>query len=200
VIEAFAAFAQNDLPRAERILQSAQEKFPQLDGGFLGQAQLYMGRAEQCRNEGKPADSLQYLTNAVSVFERQMSLQPTNVAAPINCGAVLARLQDNPRALVVLNKALEMDPNNQMARLNRAIAHLQSGHYDAARQDYQQVVQLNPSCYQAYYGLGEAAYKKSDWMAAANNFDLYLRYAPRNTAEFTAVEARRAEVKKKTRW
>ncbi len=199
LIEAMAAYASDDLARAESLLRAAQDKHPQYDGAFFTLAQIYISRADALRAEGKTAGSLALLTNAIQVFEKQLRLQPANVPAMVNYGGVCAHLQDYNRAISILTRAIQTDPKNQPARLNRAIANLRANREDAARQDYEELLKLDSSSYQAYYGLADLAYRKSDWYGALNNFELYLRNAPKNTPEYLSVEKRVAELKKKAR-
>jgi len=198
-IEAWVAYANTNLSKAEELLRSAQEKYPQLDEGFFTLAQMYMSQGELAHAQGKESEYLKNITNAANVFDRQTKVQPNNVNALVNYGGVCAQLGDHNRALALLSRAVELDPSSQPARLNRAIACLRAGHDQEAKRDYDYLVKLNPTAYRAYFGLAEIAYRSKDWFMSANNYEFYLRHAPTNTAECLFVQQRLSELKKKVK-
>jgi tetratricopeptide (TPR) repeat protein len=198
-IEARALQTKGDLAKAVTLLRAAQDQYPALEGGFLMLAQLYVGQAEQDRSQGKLASYRQGMTNAMNVFEREIKLQPNNVAPLVNCGGLCAQMEDYPRAISLLSRALELDPNSQPVLLNRALSFQRAGRLEEAQRDYAALLKLNPAAYPACYGLAEMAYQKQDWQGAQENYSLYLKLAPSNTSEYAAVEKRLAEVKKKSK-
>ena len=75
--------------------------------------------------------------------------------------------------------------------MNRAIAKLQSGKYDAAKTDYKELEKILPTpSYAVYYGLGEIASKTNDRSGAICSFKKYLKYAPENSDEAKQVRDR----------
>ena len=198
-LEAWAAFAKGNPSQAESLLKAAQEKYPQLDGGYFILAQMYLAEAEHQRTTGNKAAYLQGITNALAVFEKQIKAQPDNLNALVNYGGLYAQLEDFPRAIALLSRALELDPGSQSARLNRAISCMRAGRNEEARQDYSHLVKLAPTAYRAYYGLTELAYRKQEWSTALDNCELYLRHAPAGTSEYATMEKRLTELKKKAK-
>ena len=199
-VEAWAYYVKGELARAETLLKSAQAKYAQEEGAFFTLAQMYLAQAEQSRAQGKQSAYLQSMTNALGVFETQTKAQPKNLSALVNYGGLCAQLEDYKRAIIWLSRALELEPNNPLARLNRAISELRSGRDDEAVADYQQVLKLNPTAYRAYFGLAEIAARKEDWRSVMEHCEFYLKHAPSETAEYAAVEKRLAEAKRKARW
>ena len=161
---------------------------------------MHLAQADQSRAQGKQSAYLQSMTNALAVFEMQIKAQPKNLPALINYGGLCAQLEDYKRAIVWLTRALELDPNNPLARLNRAISELRSNRDDEARTDYEYVLKLNPTAYRAYYGMAEIAGHKEDWRGVMEYAEAYLKHAPTDTAEYVSVEKRLAEAKRKARW
>ena len=198
-IEAWAWYAKGDLAKAEGLLRGAQQTFTQQEGGFFTLAQMHLALAEQSRAQGKQTDSLQHMTNALSVFELQVKAQPTNLLALVNYGGLSSQLEDFPRAIAMLSRAITLDPQSEPARLNRAISELRSGQLDEARKDYDFLLRINPSSYRAYYGLAEIATQRKEWRNVADNCDFYLKHAPPGTAEYLDVEKRLAEAKHKSK-
>jgi tetratricopeptide (TPR) repeat protein len=198
-IEAWAAYAKGDTAKAETLLRGAQDQYPQFDAGFFILAQMYMALAEERRAEGKQADYLNYMTNALNVFDKEIKVQPENLPALVNYGGLCAQLEDYNRAITLLTRAVELNPSSSPARLNRAISCLRAGRNEEARADYDYLLKLSPTAYRAYYGLAEVAYRQKDWLSAANDCELYLRHAPPNTSEYFFMQKRLAELRKKVK-
>lgn len=198
-MEAWAFFAKGAMPKAETILREAQNRYPDLEGAFFALAQLYLIQAEQGRAQGKTLEYRQGMTNALAVFEKQIRLQTKNVPALVNCGGISSQIEDFPRAIAYLSKALEIDPANEAARLNRAISELKAEKLDDAQRDYQHLLRNNPTSYRAHYGMADIAYRKKDWRSATESYESYLKNAPANTAEYSTVQKRLEEVRKKAR-
>lgn len=198
-VEAWAYYMQTNLPKAEALLIAAQEDFHDRDGAFFTLAQMYLLQAEQMRSQGKQLEHMMRMTNALRVFEKQIKWQPQNIPALINLGGLTAQMDDFKGAIAVLSRAIEIDPGNETARLNRAIANLRSERYDDARRDYEYLLKTNPTAYRARFGLAEIAYRRSEWSAALDQYDAYLLNAPPQTSEYFFVQKRIAELKKKVK-
>jgi len=74
--------------------------------------------------------------------------------------------------------------------MNRAIAELQANKLDDAEKDYQQLLAIAPTMHAAYYGLGEIADRRKQVQKTISNFELFLKYAPKETMEIQAVQER----------
>ena len=48
----------------------------------------------------------------------------------------------------------------------------------AAEKDYELLQRIVPRSHFVYYGLGDIAYRRKDYEAAAKYFESYLKYAP----------------------
>jgi Tfp pilus assembly protein PilF len=80
--------------------------------------------------------------------------------------------------------------NSYTGRINRALAYVSLGHFDAAEVGYQEVLRAFPTSYQPYYGLAEVARGRGDTNAAIRHYQEYLSKAPTNRGESRAVAAR----------
>lgn len=88
--------------------------------------------------------------------------------------------------------------SNPVAVLNRGICYFRADKFDAAQADYKEVLKSHPEAYQAYYGLGEIAYRTKDFPTARTNYELYESNAPpivRGGIEFQQVDARLKELR-----
>jgi len=94
----------------------------------------------------------------------------------------------------VLDTASDTNVINS-ARLNRAISYLQTGEFEAAKAEYELLRTAVTNSFQAYYGLGEIAYRQTNHAEAIRNYELYLSHAPAGTDEAQDVAARLKELK-----
>lgn len=105
---------------------------------------LYLGRGIAYREVGD-------INMAMSDFDNAMELDRSNPEIMANLGDLLVNYVQNPtRALQVLNKAIELDPNNAKAYRNRALAHTQMRHFDEAEADLAKSVELKNDDFETY--------------------------------------------------
>jgi Flp pilus assembly protein TadD len=135
------------------------------------------------------------LTNALETLQAQLAVEPDNESVLLNLAALHIQMKDYAGALPPLNKLLAKNPRNAAALLNRAIAQLQAGRLDEARQDYEALRGLVPESYAVYFGLGEIAWRKQDRAAALRHFETYLKYGIPGTEEYKAVAERVRQLK-----
>ena len=106
-------------------------------------------------------------------------------------GALYIQLGRFSNAIPPLDHLLELAPQNAAGRLNRAIAHLQSGNLPQAQQDYRQLLDDLPRVPHAiYFGLGEIAWRQKNFQEAKEHYEAYLRIAPPETEEARGVAQR----------
>ena len=129
-------------------------------------------------------------TNALHAVDLALEIKPDDVGALVNKGYLSIQIHDNPTAITALTTALSIDTNNATAKLNRAIAYLDSNKLDEARQDYTELEKLFPSVFQIYYGLGEIAWRNKDTNNAVRYYDLYVANAPAETDEAKTIVER----------
>ncbi len=135
------------------------------------------------------------LTNALETLQTQLTLEPDNESVLLNLAALHIQMKDYAGALPPLNKLLAKNPRHAAALLNRAIAQLQAGRLDEARQDYEALRGLVPESYAVYFGLGEIAWRKQDRAAALRHFETYLKYGIPGSEEYKAVAERVRQLK-----
>ncbi len=174
-LEAWAYTFKTNMPQAIKILQDARRRDPGEPSLPETLAQLYLQAGD--------------FTNALSALDQQLKLDPNNMKALFNHGALCIQLKAYPQAVASLTRVLESEPKNEPARLNRAIANLQNDRLDDAQRDYETLLKLIPDYYRAFYGLGEIAIKRKDTAAAIRNFEQYKKFAPPNTSEASKVSA-----------
>jgi tetratricopeptide (TPR) repeat protein len=168
-MEAWAHVFQTNLPAAEKVLMIAQQKYPGVESLPETMAQIYLRLPEP------------QFTNALTATDQQLRIAPNNIKALLNKGALCFQLGHYAMAVQSLNRVLEVEPKNDAARMNRAIALLENGQLDEAKKDYEILLGMMPHFHRAYYGLGQIAYLKKDSKIAIENFELYLKHVPRDS-------------------
>ena len=173
-VEATAYLAKGDVAAADSAIQKVLVKYPQ-DEQVLGLA------TRSFMNFG-------WYTNALSMLDLELKMNPTNEAALINRGVALLRINRSAEAIAPLTEVLRAESTNlsslhYAALINRAIAYLQTGKLDDSQHDYEELQRALPTDYRLDYGLGEIAYRRKDTNAAIRCYDNYMRNAPINAPE-----------------
>jgi tetratricopeptide (TPR) repeat protein len=130
------------------------------------------------------------LTNA----DYALAAFPKDTFALFLTSVAAMQLHDYDKAVAILTRLLEVQPENLAAKFNRAIAYYKLGRLDSAKSDYKDVVTEVPNKYQAYYGLAEISYQQKENQDALKYYQLYLTNAPANTDEAKFVESRLKEL------
>jgi tetratricopeptide (TPR) repeat protein len=112
------------------------------DPGNLG-AQLKLGQLLAMKGD---------YDSALSLLRQLVKDHPDSPEAETDLGIVLYQKKD-PTAREHFEKALEMKPDSASAAYNLAILEEESGHLDAARKLYQQVLQYHPNDVEAAQAL-----------------------------------------------
>ena len=163
-LEANAFSAKGNLPAAEQTLLNAGKQLPEEDSLRVALSGLYLRHAK--------------FTEAMGIFEEELRRNPNNLHALFNQGAVYIQLKQFTNAIAPLNKVLAIQSSNTAARLNLAIAQLQSGRLEEAKANYEVLRKTMPESQMIYYGLAEIAVRQKEKSAAIANFTKYLELAP----------------------
>jgi tetratricopeptide (TPR) repeat protein len=180
--EAAARFTRQQPDEAEALLNRALKEFP--------------------NDEKFEAVALQTLVafqrhaSALEITRRQLRRQPDDINTLNLSGALYTQLKRYAEAVAAFDRLLEVQPTNDPARFNRAVALFHSGQLEKAQADFATLAQLHPEQYQLQFGLGEIAYQQKDSAPAIEHYENYLRLAPGDTDEARAVRAKLAELKK----
>lgn len=83
-------------------------------------------------------------------------------------------------ALILLDKSIKKDPENQTAYNMRGFVRLELGQTDLALDDFNRSVELDSSDYRAFYNRGNAYYQLQIFDKAVTNYDKALRLEPKN--------------------
>ncbi len=206
-LEALAWAKKNDFDKADKLLTEAHlkypkdERFPGLMAGFYAR----MGYSVLLQNKGDAArekDAAKWFQKALAALDDQLQLlvnDPMKFTASardipsINLSRVEMQmmLKDYPAAIRTSAAMVRQEPDNPVPLLNRAISELQNRQFDDAKKDYLAVEKMVPApSHLIYYGLAQVAQQQKDQPAEIRYEQLYLKYAPTNTLEFSNVNQR----------
>jgi eukaryotic-like serine/threonine-protein kinase len=176
------AMEQQFAGKSQEALQSFS-KAAELDPNF---ARAYAGLASLSRNMGNPQDAEKYIKLAMEHVDRMTERERYRIRGLyylrsgnwekcveenteltkqytgdnigyINLSVCYKSLHNTPKALQELQRALEILPSNQLARVNLALYLSYTGDFPTAEREARTVLRANPSTYgQAYVALAYA--------------------------------------------
>jgi tetratricopeptide (TPR) repeat protein len=169
VVEAAAYFQKNDLSRGTQLLNAEMSRHPTNNELQATAMQFFVTKG--------------LFTNALAVIDSRLRAVPDDPNWLFNKGYVCLQLKDYDPAIDALTRVLSLQPDNNNARFNRALACLGSGRLDDARADYEKLNQTFTNSFRIEYGLGEIAWRQRQTNAAIKYYKLYLANANTNTTE-----------------
>jgi len=179
-LEATALFRQNRREDASAVLHRAlQTEEPGVPFRAVA-AQLFL----QARMHAE----------ALPLLKQIAEENPSDVRSLANLGYAYLQLGEYETAWKTLTSALELDPKNNVVRLNRAITLLRAKKYDAAKEDYLLLEQEFPKAYQVQYGLAEIAAANDNRTEALERFEECLKLSPPGTPDYLLISNRLAEI------
>ena len=153
---------------------------------FIGRGLLHANKRQyvQARQDFKRAialDSLNHLAwYNLAIIEDDLKLPASLVLgadfAP-TLGLLASREMERGNyqiAGIYLNKALEINPKDDLALVNRGRARLKMKQYAAARNDFSKALKVNPKRFESLYLLGNAYFFEKDFTHALAYYDQYL--------------------------
>jgi Flp pilus assembly protein TadD len=102
---------------AETALLRAKDLGPKAEGPLINLGMLYYQRGEMQGDAGQQEEAAATFQKAVEVLDESVKLNPLSALAHSYLGAALYKLASYERAESVLNRALELDDQQQDARL-----------------------------------------------------------------------------------
>jgi tetratricopeptide (TPR) repeat protein len=115
---------------------------------------------------------------AIDAYEHALALAPAYVDAMINLANLYFHKNDLPRALVLMEKALQFDENNYLVCYNLANLYDESGQLERAVQLYQRALLLFPNYEPALFNAAVAYEKLGRHVPAKSYWKKYLEVEP----------------------
>jgi tetratricopeptide (TPR) repeat protein len=175
LLETSVWLSQSNLTRAGDVMQTVVQRHPD-DDQILNQiAQTYSAFGD--------------FTNAEQLVTRMLARNPDNIPALLTRSGILLQSSREELAIPVLNHILSLT-NRSDAKLNRAIAYIQTSNYPAAAADCLELDNSLPKCYLAEYRLAQIAVLQHDTNQAVHYLQLCLTNAPPGTPLWREVQVR----------
>lgn len=118
------------------------------------------------------------LQEALSHYQRVLSLQPDNARAHLGAGQVLLDMHRPASALPHFEGVLQQSPDSAMALEGRGFALIGLHRFHEAEATLQRVVQINPGRWRAWSGLGILADLRRDFATAQQHYRKALLVLP----------------------
>lgn len=117
-------------------------------------AALYPDDFEAQGNQAKLLWLMGRNDDAIRYFAEAMRISPKSAAPYADSGIIKAEQGDFAAAIVYLEKAIALRPNDLDLRLNLALVFYRQGKYDPAAREFSAIIQANPGYALGYNGLG----------------------------------------------
>jgi tetratricopeptide (TPR) repeat protein len=127
-----------------------------------------------------------------------LELEPENIDAVNNMGAVYYDTGDYDNAVKNFIFAVSKDPKSARGHFNLAEAYFKKEWWDEADIEYHKALELNTGLFEAYYKLGEVYRWKGWWDEAMKMWGVYIEKNPESELGRSAMEnVRMVEIWKK---
>ena len=110
--------------------------------------------------------------------ELALRFNPDSAMANLSRGLTYYYAGKNEQAIVIMNRALQIDPGNPMIMVNKARAFHDLGRYREEEQGYREVIRLRPNYWPAYSALGTTLYGQNRYQEAADVYGEAAAIAP----------------------
>jgi tetratricopeptide (TPR) repeat protein len=136
--------------------------------------------AESYYDEGITASMKGNMSRAVQYFEKAIRLDNTLAAAYHQLGKCFSRLGQHQRAVEILSQVVAKKPSQKGARLDLGFAYIGAGAVDAARNQFQHLLSIDPDDARAHLGLAMADFRSCDWAGAMSHAEAAIRGTAEN--------------------
>jgi tetratricopeptide (TPR) repeat protein len=124
-----------------------------------------------------------YMKIAAGALEERWG-QATAAAAYFDRGNAYSEKKDYEEAIANYNKAIKLDPNNDLVYNSRGNANYFKGDYDRAIADYNKAIKLDPNNDVWYNNRGWAYYRKGDYDRAIADYNKAIKLDPDYAAAY----------------
>ncbi len=205
--EAAAYTAKNDTARAEKILEDAVAADPKDLSRIVVLTEFYRANAVELFRAGKPEESARNFSNAVSSIDRELQLIAASgredgssfiFEALVKKAEIQMQLRAYTNALATLNQALDVQPRNYNALVDRARVEIEIKQLEPARADFEEVGKILPKApYIKEFGLASVAEAENNKAEAINHLKRALKTVPEEGPDYRAATNRLARLESK---
>jgi tetratricopeptide (TPR) repeat protein len=132
-------------------------------------------------NRGNARNMKRDFEGAYKDYKMVYDLDSTNMQALSNLGAVLDDLGRQEEAIMYLEKAARISPNEIAVIGNLGFRYIEAGDYKRAIRQFSRVLELSPDDPLAYNNMGYAKYKMNDLKNALKDIQRSIALYPENS-------------------
>ena len=136
-------------------------------------------------------------TEAMRLIDELLKRDPNQTGLLAKKGFAQLQLLQYDAAVATLTQVLAATPADEEARLHRAAASLAAGQLEAARGDYEELLQSTVHAQPAVFGLGGIAWRQHDTNAALQFYQQYLSNGIPESAQYRLASERVKQLKYK---
>jgi tetratricopeptide (TPR) repeat protein len=119
-----------------------------------------------------------HITVAHNLYQRIIELDPTNVSAHNNSGALFLRIGDHDKAARCFNQILQIDSENVAAYTNLGLIFLSQKKLDEAIVVLEKALELDSTCVEAHINLGNVYLDKEQLDKALEHYQKGIELSP----------------------
>jgi len=170
---------------------SRAQKFDTAHAAYVQAAEMDDGRQRPTylREAGEALWAMNRLAAAVALWQRALTLNPTDQALRARLGLAQLQLGQYPNALELLEQALRQNPRDAQLAREAARAALALGKLEHAAELLQGAIDLNPGDAEARHMLGQVRERQGDADGALNLYRQAARVNPGDGRYLAAAAA-----------
>jgi tetratricopeptide (TPR) repeat protein len=158
--------------------------------------QLYLTHIDENGNDSPPvilenmlirnraANIPEFLNTKYDDFDKITEKFIDNDNYAIARGNEKVKLGDFKGALVELNKAIELNPKDEVAYTRRGVVNFELGFLLEAIKDFNKVIELKPESFFAYHNRAALKVKTKDFAGAIKDYDMAIKLNPKSSEEY----------------
>ncbi len=205
--EAMAYIGKREPAKAEKILTEAVAADSKDLSRLAALAEFYRVNAVELARTGKYDEAARSFSNAVSNIDRQLQLISASgrddtgrlvFESLVKKAEIQLQLHAHTNAIATLNQALDLQPRDYNALVDRALAEIEVKQYDPARADFDEVGKILPQApYIREFGLASVAEAENKKGEAIEHLKRGIKTVPEEGADYRVATNRLAHLEGK---
>jgi len=130
--------------------------------------------------EKNPADRDAIMRQAVTQFDKALSIYPSYADCYEQLGLAWYRLKDSPKSLQNYDKALKLNPNKAVTWNNTGIIYFEQGNIQKAAEVYSKALSIDPNYADAHCNMGSVLGTTGKYKEAIAEFKKCIQFDPQS--------------------
>jgi serine/threonine-protein kinase len=156
------------------------------DSTFLlvqtGLGEAYWRKYENTKNT-------QFAEMAKQSCQKAIRLGYQHPEVNITCGIIYRGIGEYEKAIMMLNEAMKLDPENATAMIELGLAHLLSGNLELSRYTFEMAIEKRPGYWQGHSYLGYYFYSIGDYENALKQYQQIVELIPHSDVGYKKLAA-----------